>query len=136
MSDQNEREEALQQAEEALELERSEFAIEAIVGHRGSLKHNTREVLVKWVGYELDTSDWRDPDTLQNKEVVRQYFSRGNPNQRVYDLAASASDRSDRLIYEAMTPHSGFIQADILDQDPDTLVGDIYVGQLELNPKK
>ena len=125
VSDQNEREEALQQAEEALELERSEFAIEAIVGHRGSLKHNTREVLVKWVGYELDTSDWRDPDTLQNKEVVRQYFSRGNPNQRVYDLAASASDRSDRLIYEAMTPHSGFIQADILDQDPDTLVGDI-----------
>ena len=48
--------------------ETTEYLVEAIVGHRGSLREGDREVLVKWVGYE--EPDWRKPETLKNPNLV------------------------------------------------------------------
>ena len=56
----DEQQEALEQAQEALNREDEEFEVERIIGHRGRKVDGTREVLVRWVGYDNPT--W-EPET-------------------------------------------------------------------------
>jgi transposase InsO family protein len=119
MSDQTERREATRQLDEAIELEKAEYYVEAITGHRGRKYDGTREVLVKWVGYDDET--WEPEEGVKNPELLKQYFRRGNPQQKVYELART-STVTESFRYEALSPTAGFIQIDILQQDPRTLI--------------
>jgi transposase InsO family protein len=133
LSDERERQEAMDQNIVAREGETTEYLVEAIVGHRGSLREGDREVLVKWVGYE--EPDWREPETLRNPNLVTQYFRRGNPAQRVFNLASAVSIVPEKMAYEAISPNQGFVQADILQQNPSTLVREICK-LAKVDPKK
>jgi hypothetical protein len=122
ISSQEERDGANDQAAIAEVLEGSEFPVEGIIGHRGRKCDGMREVLVKWQG--SDEVTWEDEGELNNPELVKSYFRRGNPAQKVYEEMRAASATSP-LEAERMPDGTILVLADLLTRDPRCLLDEI-----------
>ena len=70
-----------------------EYEVEAVLDMRGKKKDNTREFLIRWVGYDVPT--WEPEDELNNPQLIKQFTSRKSAAQQ--PPTKQGSRRSARL---------------------------------------
>ena len=113
ITDQNERTDAVGQAEKAEALQAQEFVVEAILDTRGFKKDKTREFEIKWQGYSETT--WEDEEGFSNPKMLQQFLSkRLKKKKKKTSTSGAVKHQTKRQSY--------YTEIDLLREDPEGLI--------------